>query len=104
MAVKRGFKNAEGNYEADFIPCVVWEKKAEVIADHVKKGHQFGVSGRVQVRTYDNKDGQKVWITEVVVEDFDFLESKRDSAGNPPAVTKGSFGHEVSFDDDTIPF
>lgn len=80
MAVQRPFKNQQGEYEADFINCVVWDKAAETIATYVKKGHQFGVEGRLQIRDYE-KDGQRVFVSEVVVENFTFLESKKSGSG-----------------------
>lgn len=80
MAVQRPFKNQQGEYEADFINCVVWDKAAETIATYVKKGHQFAVEGRLQIRDYE-KDGQRVFVSEVVVENFTFLESKKSGSG-----------------------
>lgn len=80
MAVQRPFKNQQGEYEADFINCVVWDKAAETIATYVKKGHQFAVEGRLQIRDYE-KDGQRVFVSEVVVENFTFLESKKTGQG-----------------------
>lgn len=79
LAVNRPFKNAEGNQEADFIQCVVWRKQAETLANYTKKGSQIAVRGRIQTRSYDNQQGQKVYVTEVVVEEFTFLDSKKDS-------------------------
>ena len=72
LAVQRAFKKDE----ADFINCVVWDKAAETVATYVKKGHQFAVEGRLQIRDYE-KDGQRVFVSEVVVENFTFLESKK---------------------------
>lgn len=79
LAVDRGFKNAEGKKETDFINCVVWRKPAETLANFTKKGSMISVRGRIQTRNYDNKEGQKVYVTEVVVEEFTFLDSKKDS-------------------------
>ena len=77
LAVNRDFKNAEGNYEADFINCVAFNQAAETISKYVHKGDKFGVEGRIQVRSYTNKEGNKRYITEVVVESFEFLEPKK---------------------------
>lgn len=59
--------------EADFIPCVVWGKTAEVVGNWCKKGKQVGVEGRIQVRSYDAKDGTKRYVTEVVVNELELL-------------------------------
>lgn len=59
--------------EADFIPCVVWGKTAEVVGNWCKKGKQVGVEGRIQVRSYDAKDGSKRYVTEVIVSDLELL-------------------------------
>lgn len=61
---------------ADFIQCVAWEKTAEVLEKYTKKGSQIGVTGRIQTRDYDHKDGYKVYVTEVVVNTVDLLDSK----------------------------
>ena len=76
IAVSRKFKNQNGEYEADFINCIVFDKLAETIKEYVKKGDLIGVCGRLQVRNYTDKDGNKKYITEVVVEEIDFLQSK----------------------------
>lgn len=76
LAVNRKFKNQNGEYEADFINCIVFDKLAETIKEYVKKGDLIGVCGRLQVRNYTDKDGNKKYITEVVVEEIDFLQSK----------------------------
>lgn len=73
LAVDRNFKNKNGEREADFISCIAWQKTAEVMSKYVKKGSVIGVDGRIQTRSYDNRDGQRVYVTEVVVEDFSFL-------------------------------
>ena len=73
LAVDRNFKNKNGERGADFISCIAWKKTAEVMSKYVKKGSVIGVDGRIQTRSYDNRDGQRVYITEVVVENFSFL-------------------------------
>jgi single-strand DNA-binding protein len=77
LAVNRQFTNADGEKEADFIPCVVWRKQAELLAEHTKKGYQVGIEGRNQTRQYD-KDGNTVYVMEVVVDSIEFLEPKRE--------------------------
>lgn len=76
VAVNRRFKNAEGNYDADFINCVVFGKSAEFVEKYFKKGMAIGLTGRIQTGSYTNKDGQKVYTTDVVVEETEFVESK----------------------------
>ena len=76
LAVNRKFKNKNEEYETDFINCIVFDKLAETIKKYVKKGDLIGVCGRLQVRNYTDKDGNKKYITEVVVEEIDFLQSK----------------------------
>ena len=76
VAVNRRFKNNEGNYDADFINCVAFSKSAEFIEKYFKKGMAIGISGRIQTGNYTNKDGVKVFTTDVVVEEAEFVESK----------------------------
>ncbi|HFL1025781.1 TPA: single-stranded DNA-binding protein [Listeria monocytogenes] len=81
LAVNRPFKNAQGEQEADFINCVVWRKPAENVANFLKKGSMAGVDGRVQTRNYEGNDGKRVYVTEIVAESVQFLESKQNGAG-----------------------
>jgi len=84
LAVNRPFKNKETNeYEADFIRCVVCGKTAETIANHVKKGHQLAVEGRIQTGSYENKEGERVYKTDVVVNGFTFVESRQKRESQP---------------------
>ncbi|MGB3161572.1 MAG: single-stranded DNA-binding protein [Carnobacterium sp.] len=76
IAVNRQFTNAKREREADFINCVVWRKTAENMANFTKKGSLVGLEGRIQTRSYDNQQGQKVYVTEVVVENFSLLEPR----------------------------
>lgn len=76
LAVNRQFTNQSGEREADFINCVVWRKQAESLANFTRKGSLIGVEGRLQTRSYDNQQGQRVYVTEVVVDSFSLLESK----------------------------
>lgn len=87
LAVNRNFTNQSGEREADFINCVIWRKSAETLANYAKKGVLIGVTGRIQTRSYDNQQGQKVYVTEVIADNFQLLESKKaDSSQN----TQGS--------------
>lgn len=80
LAVTRKYKNKGGEREADFINCVIWKKGAELLANYTQKGSLIGVSGPIQTRSYDNQQGQRVYVTEVLVENFDFLESRKNDA------------------------
>ena len=77
LAVNRNFKNDAGEYEADFINCVIWRKAAENLANFTRKGSQIGVEGRIQTRNYENQQGQRVYVTEVLVNNFHLLEPKQ---------------------------
>ena len=83
IAVNRRFKNAEGGYDADFINCVAWRQQAEFMAKYFAKGRMVGVVGSIQTRNYDNKEGQKVCVTEVAVDEVHFVESKSSSDTSP---------------------
>ena len=76
LAVDRNFKNEDGNKEADFINIVAWNKKAELINQYLKKGDKIGIIGRLQVRNYQNDKGENRRVTEVVLEEIEFLQSK----------------------------
>ncbi|WP_206811263.1 single-stranded DNA-binding protein [Paradesulfitobacterium ferrireducens] len=105
LAVDRSYKNAQGERETDFIPCVVYRQLAELVTNYLAKGKMAAVDGRIQVRSYTTQDGQKRWVTEVIAEDVRFLSPKDAQAAGTEqsAGAIGSYGHEVSLDDD-IPF
>lgn len=79
LAVNRSFKNQNGEREADFINIVAWRQTAEIIAQHCGKGSQIGVTGRIQTRNYENQQGQRVYVTEVVAEHIDLLDTRNES-------------------------
>lgn len=79
LAVNRAFKNQNGEREADFINIVAWRQTAEIIAKYCGKGSQIGIVGRIQTRNYENQQGQRVYLTEVVAEHVDLLDSKNDN-------------------------
>lgn len=93
LATDRDFKNQNGEKETDFINCVMWRKPAENLANYTKKGSLIGIEGRIQTRNYDNQQGQRVYVTEVLAERFHFLESSKtannDSLGNEGTNTLG---------------
>ena len=83
IAINRPFSNQDGQREADFINVVVWDKQAENLAKYVKKGSQVAVEGRIQTRNYDNNEGKKVYVTEVVAQSVQFLDSKSSTSVAP---------------------
>jgi len=114
LAVDRGFKNAAGEKETDFIKIVVWRKQAESCKQYLSKGRLCAVDGALRIRTYQDKDDQKRWIAEVEAQDVRFLEwgerGERQSGANsnagdspPPAQEPPSKGSGFDEDDD-LPF
>jgi len=81
VAVNRTFTNSQGEREADFINCIIWRKAAENFANLVHKGSLVGIDGRIQTSSYDNQQGQRVYRTDVIVENFSKLEWDNDSNG-----------------------
>lgn len=113
LAVTRNFKNAEGVYEADFINCVAYRKTAELIAEWTKKGDLLGIEGRIQTRSYDDKEGNKKYITEVIIENIEFLSSKKKEESSEEIKEESikedsdpfkEFGNKVVLTDDDLPF
>ena len=103
----------DGNKEADFIPVVLWGKTAEAVARYVHKGQSLLVEGRIQVRSYDGKDGQKRYATEVVADKAEFIDKSEQGASqqdsgfcqqNSGFETTGVFGQPVRGGEETIPF
>lgn len=84
IAVNRRFKNHDGNYEADFPNCVCYGKTAEFVNQYFKKGMAIGIVGRLATGSYTNKDGVKVYTTDVVVEEAEFVESKNSGGASTP--------------------
>ena len=99
VAVNRRFKK-EGQPEADFIPVVVFGKPAEATANYMAKGKLLSVSGNIQTRTYDAKDGTKRYVTEVIAEETDFI----DWGGNKKAKDEVNYEDITPIDDGDIPF
>lgn len=93
LAVNRQFKNANGDREADFINCVIWRQQAENLANWAKKGALIGITGRIQTRNYENQQGQRVYVTEVVADSFQMLESRQERGNvptSPPSATQNN--------------
>ena len=108
LAVNRNFKNQAGDREADFINCMIWRKPAELLSEWCKKGNLVAITGRIQTRSYENQQGQRVYVTEVVAESFQLLE-KRDKTADHSSMKNQmppSFGASNPMDipDDGLPF
>jgi len=110
LAVDRPFANGNGEREADFIQIVTWRKLAEVSAEYLKKGRLAAIEGRIQVRNYENNEGKRVYITEVIADNVRFLESNRDSGqanSNQNKPNEDPFsddGKPIDISDDDLPF
>lgn len=76
IAINRNFTSQDGERQADFIPCVVWNKAAENTARYCSKGSLVGVDGRLQSRTYENQDGRRVTVVEVICDSVQFIDTK----------------------------
>lgn len=90
LAVDRPFKDADGNKETDFIPVVVWGKAAELVGNSCQKGHRLLVDGRLQIRSYEAKDGSKRWVSEIIANGVEFIERKA-GGGSASGGDKGGF-------------
>lgn len=82
LAVDRNFKNSDGEREADFIPIVTWRGAADLTEKYLTKGKQVAVSGRIQTRNYEDKDGNRRFVTEVVADELQFLSSASSQSNN----------------------
>ncbi|WP_373752345.1 single-stranded DNA-binding protein [Jeotgalibaca porci] len=119
LAVNRSFKNADGDYEADYPRIQVWRKAAENLANFTQKGSLIGIEGRIQTGSYE-KDGQRVYTTEIVVDKFTLLESRNNqnsqqssrgqtqtNSGNTFSSNEDQFlnsGQSIDISDDDLPF
>ena len=129
IAVNRNFTNQPGEREADFINIVVWRKQAENVKNYLTQGSQVAIDGRIQTRSYDDQDGKKRYVTEVVADNVEFLGSKGsnsqgnnntsspnaeptpyDFGGSEPSTTAvdsnpfADFGSSIEISDDELPF
>lgn len=82
LAVDRRFKDANGQRQADFINCLAWKQTAEFIVKYFKKGNRIGVVGSIQTRSYDDNNGQKRFVTEVVIDEAEFVENNNKADEN----------------------
>lgn len=129
LAVNRPFTSQSGEREADFIPVVVWRKQAENVKNYLTQGSQAAIEGRIQVRSYDDNNGQKRYVTEVIADNVEFLGSRSSSnnVNNTPSQDNGptpydfegakepkgtdvdsnpfaDFGSSIEISDDELPF
>lgn len=108
IAINRTFKNQQGEYEADFINVVAFKKLAENVANYTQKGSLVAVEGRIQTRSYENKQGQRVYVTEIIADSVQFLESKKQEekpryTANPSEPFQNN-GQPIEIQDDDLPF
>ena len=104
LAVTRPFKNQNGDYESDFINCQTWGKAAENLANYMRKGSKVGVVGRIQTRNYENNEGRRVYVTEVVADSVQFLEPKKESKPKENSDQFADDGKPIDIQDDDLPF
>ncbi len=115
VAVDRRFKSSSGEKQADFINCVAWRQQAKLLGQYFQKGSRLGIVGTLQTRTYEDKDKKTVYVTEVVVDEIEFVDSKKDGTGSAPqaevptATTPSGFpdpamSDPLAFDDTDLPF
>ena len=113
LAVNRNFKNENGDREADFIQFQAWRGTADIIAQYCSKGSLIGLTGRIQTRSYDNQQGQRVYVTEVVAESVALLESRNKQQQQAPAQPSNNYTgannpfsqpDPFSVSDDGLPF
>lgn len=111
IAVNRNYTNDEGEREADFINCQIWNKQAENLCKYQDKGNQIAVDGNLRVQSYDDKDGNKRYSTFVLVNNIEYLESKKNDTNNVSNEKSKNndkvyedFANEIELTDDDIAF
>ena len=107
LAVRRSYRNAQGEYESDFLSCVAFGNTADFIGRYFTKGRRMLAQGSVQTRSWDKEDGTKGYSTEIVVASAEFVDKPQDTAGNPPPAAKPKprqMGMTPVDDDDQLPF
>lgn len=107
IAVNRQYSGQDGKREADFINVVAWRKQAETICKYFDKGNLIAVEGRLQTSSYDDKDGNKRYTVDVALDNFEFIESKKQDAKKEENEEKNDpykdFGEQIKIEDSTIP-
>lgn len=108
LAVNRNFKNGDGERDAYFINCVIWGSKAENLTSWCKKGALIGVTGRIQTRNYENQQSQRVYVTEVVADNFQTLENRGNGQANRSSLDDQeppfAASRPMDIPDDGLPF
>lgn len=121
LAVNRQYSKDKEHKETDFVSCIVWRKGAEILSQYTHKGSRIGIDGRIQTRNYEDNNGQRVYVTEVVVDNFELLDSKPEQAttstpvaqtqttaqAQPAQQTPDPFadgGDTIDISDDDLPF
>ena len=109
LAVNRKYKNEDESRDADFVSIVAWEKRAETICQYVKKGNRLGIVGKIQTGNYEKSDGSRGYTYDVIVEEFEFLETKpKDSRPEPEYAEANDpfadFDDSIELTDDDLPF
>ena len=104
LAVDRPFTNQNGDRETDFLPIVTWRKQAENCANYLSKGRLVAVEGRIQTRSYENSNGQRVYVTEVIADSVKFLESGRSDNKKREEDPFSADGTPVNISPDDLPF
>ncbi|EKO8621917.1 single-stranded DNA-binding protein [Staphylococcus pseudintermedius] len=115
LAVNRNYKNKNGEQQADFINCIVFRKQAENVNNYLSKGYLAGVDGRLQSRSYENQEGRRIFVTEVICDSVQFLESKNNNQSNnqsqqqrgqAPAQDNPftNANNPIDIDDEDLPF
>lgn len=121
LAVNRDFKNANGDYDVDFINCTIWGKGAENLTNQVHKGSRIGIAGSIRTGSYENSQGTRVYTTEVNLNQYDLLDPRESNQGNyQPSNQQGGNqqsnqqqdngdpfaknGEQITIDDDSLPF
>ena len=102
LAVNRQFKSANGEKETDFINIVAWRKTAEILSSYASKGSQIGITGRIQTRNYEGNDGKRVYVTEVVAESINLLDSRSSNGQQPPQKQETPFNNNNPMDIDNL--
>ena len=102
LAVNRNFTSRDGQQQADFINCVVWRKPAENVERYCSKGSLVGVEGRIQTRSYDNQQGQRVYVTEVICDSVQFLEPKAARERNQAQMQQQPQNNDNFYDMKTV--
>lgn len=103
IAVKRRFKDSNGEYQSDFINCVAWKQTATFISSYFHKGSKIAVVGNIQTRSYEGNDGQKRYVTEVIVDEAEFVESNKTVAKSAPTAPANAPTDPANLYDDEFP-